>query len=158
MGFALLAFLGWRKVKPEGRANIRAALSDAFDLFAGVYSFYQQTVGEFRSAAPDPPSWETLALTIDERAELLRACLHTLARSTGGDHSAAELAKLLPQLPVAQGEAKVRALLREESCFHEAWKSRWQVGTTADEFAAYRAYLARQHPGLLRVSIEEGGF
>ena len=53
---------------------------------------------------------------------LERACVQLLSRA--GPKSAARL----PQLPVAQGEAKVRSTLRRRSYFHELPKGKWQVG------------------------------
>jgi hypothetical protein len=47
------------------------------------------------------------------------ACLHTLARSPQCDRSVAELTADLPVLGIAQGEAKVRQVLRGTSCFTE---------------------------------------
>jgi hypothetical protein len=55
--------------------------------------------------------------------------MHTLARVGLGERSARELRVLLPPLPVASGEAKVRAVLRAHpACFLQVYAGRWQVG------------------------------
>jgi hypothetical protein len=76
----------------------------------------------------EDPGWESLAVSIPPGSVLRRACLHTPVRSTGSDRSAAELAKELPVLGVAQGEAKVRQILRGGGPFAEVWRGRWQAG------------------------------
>jgi hypothetical protein len=53
------------------------------------------------------------------------------------DRSAAELARELPALGVAQAEAKVRQTLRTGSLFTEVWRGRWQVGAVAPALVAY---------------------
>lgn len=63
------------------------------------------------------------------RGVLTRACVEVLARV--GPMSARQLAERLPSLPVAQGEAKVRASLRNESYFHPLPRGRWQLGHPA---------------------------
>jgi hypothetical protein len=90
----------------------------------GAAIVYQEVHGQFTSAAPKTPSWASLAAALPPAAVLARACLHTLARSPGCDRSAAEL----PSLSVAQGEAKVRQVLREADPFTEVWRGRWQAG------------------------------
>jgi hypothetical protein len=73
----------------------------------------------------------------------LSACLHTLARSPRCNLSAVELTKELPYLGIAQGEAKVRQVLRDAGLFTEVWRGRWQVGHAA---RALLRYLDMQPP------------
>ena len=77
------------------------------------------------------PSWQSLAATNPPGAVLVRACMYTLARSAMSDRSAEELAQELPYLGVAQGEAKVRDVLRSTNSFEEVWRGRWQLGDVA---------------------------
>jgi hypothetical protein len=72
-----------------------------------------------------------------------RAPGETLARSPGCDRSAAELTAELPYLGVAQGEAKVRQVLRDAGPFIEVWRGRWQAGQPAP---ALLRYLTMQPP------------
>ena len=83
------------------------------------------------------PSWDALSTTNRPDAVLVRASLHTLARSAMPDRSAAELAKQLPLLNVAHEEAKVRHILRAHDCFNEVWRGRWQVGEVAPVLVRY---------------------
>jgi hypothetical protein len=78
----------------------------------GAAIAYQEVQDQFTSAAPKAPDWESLAADLPPAAVLGRACLHTLARSPGCARFAAELTTELPYLGVAQGEAKVRQVLR----------------------------------------------
>jgi hypothetical protein len=103
---------------------------------------YQEVQGQFTSAAPETPGWGSLAADLDQAAVLGRACLHTLARSTGCDRSAAELTAELPHLGVAQGEAKVRQVLRGGGPFTEVWRGRWQAGHAAPALLRYLAIQA----------------
>jgi hypothetical protein len=54
-----------------------------------------------------------------------------MVRSPGCHRSAAELTAELRYLGVAQGEAKVRQILRDASPFIEVWRGRWQAGHAA---------------------------
>ena len=103
---------------------------------------YQEVQGQFTSAAPKIPGWESLAADLPPAAVLGRACLHTLARNTGCDRSAAELTAELPHLGVAQGEAKVRQVLRDGGPFTEVWRGRWQAGHAAPALLRYLAIQA----------------
>jgi hypothetical protein len=94
----------------------------------GAAIAYEEVHSQFTSAAPKTPSWSALAAVLPPAAVLGRACVYTLARSPGGDRSAAELAAELPYLSVAQGEAKVRQVLRDAGPFTEVWRGRWQAG------------------------------
>ena len=93
----------------------------------GAAAVHQEVQDQFTSAAPRTPGWESLAADLSPAAVLGRACLHMLARSAGCDRSAAELAAELPYLGVAQGEAKVRQVLRGSGPFTEAWRGRWHT-------------------------------
>lgn len=60
------------------------------------------------------------------------------------DRSVGELTADLPYLGVAQGEAKVRQILRDAGPFTEVWRGRWQAGHAAP---ALLRYLTMQLPG-----------
>ena len=89
-----------------------------------------------------PRAGQSLAADLRPAAVLGRACLHTLARSPGCDRSAAELTAELPYLGVAQGEAKVRQVLRDGGPFTEVWRGRWQAGHAAPALLRYLAIRA----------------
>ena len=74
---------------------------------------------QFASFAPEAPGWESLAADLSPAAVLGRGCLHTLARSTGSDRSAAELTAELPYLGVVQGEGQ-RGVARPRAQHHIA--------------------------------------
>ncbi len=97
----------------------------------GTAIAYQEVQDQFTSAAPKTPGWASLAADLPPSATLGRACLHTLARRPRCNRSAAELTMELPYLGVAQGEAKVRQILRGAGPFTEVWRGRWQVGRVA---------------------------
>ncbi len=60
------------------------------------------------------------------RGVLERASIEIMARLMTA--TAHQLAPRLGTLPVPQGEAKVRAVLRAEACFHPLPRGRWQLG------------------------------
>ena len=103
----------------------------------GAAIAYEEVQDQFTSAAPKTPGWAPLAAELPPAAVLGRACLHTLARSPGCDRSAAELTMELPFLGVAQGEAKVRQVLRDAGPFTEVWRGRWQAGHAAPALLRY---------------------
>lgn len=130
--------------------------SIAWSILAGALGAaiaYQEVQDQFTSAAPKTPGWGSLAADLPPAAVLGRACLHTLARSPGCDRSAAELTAELPYLGVAQGEAKVRQVLRDAGPFIEIRRGRWQAGHAAP---ALLRYLDMQPPGLVAPSVLGG--
>ncbi len=84
----------------------------------------------------------TLSADLHPAAVLGRACRHTLARSTGCDRSAAEPTAELPHLGVAQGEAKVRQVLRGGGPFTKVWRGRRQAGHAAPALLRHLAIQA----------------
>jgi hypothetical protein len=140
-----LAGAWWYLNRPA--STRQRAASIAKSILAGALAAvitYQEVQDRFSSAAPRTPDWVSLAAVLPPAAVLGRACLHTLARSPGCDRSAAELAADLPYLGVAQGEAKVRHLLREAGPFTEVWRGRWQAGHVCP---ALQRYLDSRPPG-----------
>ena len=109
----------------------------------GAAIAYQEVQDQFTSAAPKTPGWGSLAADLSPAAVLGRACLDTLAGSPGCHRSAAQLTAELPYLGIAQGEAKVRQVLRDASPFTEVWRGRWQAGRAAP---ALLRYLDMQPP------------
>jgi hypothetical protein len=134
IGFLLvggLAFVGYRKVSAETRAKVGEGVSTGLAAFAEAYAEWQAHVRNFRRASPALPTWEIMAGTNAPADVLARACLFSLARVGANNCSAAELKTCLPELPVAQGEAKIRQILRATPGLFEAWNGRWQVGEMA---------------------------
>jgi hypothetical protein len=119
----------WCLSRPASTKQRVASFAESFlNCVLGAATVYEEVHSQFTSAAPKTPGWQSLAAALPPAAVLGRACLHTLARSHGGDRSAVELAAELPFLGVAQGEAKVRQVLREAGPFTEVWRGRWQAG------------------------------
>ena len=135
----------WWYLNRPASTRQRAA-SAAGSLLTGVLGAaiaYQEVQDQFTSAAPKIPGWASLAASLPPAAVLGRACLHTLARSPRCDRSAAELTADLPYLGVAQGETKIRQILRHAGPFTEVRRGRWQAGRPAP---ALLRYLTMQPP------------
>jgi hypothetical protein len=133
----------WYRSRPAStRQQVTSAAKHVLTCALNAAVVYQEVQGQFTSAAPKTPGWESLAADLHPAAVLGRACLHTLARSTGCDRSAAELTAELPHLGVAQGEAKVRQVLRDGGPFTEVWRGRWQAGHAAPALLPYLAIQA----------------
>jgi predicted nucleic acid-binding protein len=133
-----LGMTWWCLSRPVGtRQRLTSTAGSALICALGAAVAYQEVRDQFTSAAPKVPGWASLAADLPPAAVLGRACLHTLARSPGGDRSAAELATELPYLGVAQGEAKVRQVLRAVGPFIEVWRGRWQAGQAAPALLHY---------------------
>jgi predicted nucleic acid-binding protein len=119
----------WYLKRPAStRQRVASIAEPVLNCVLGAAIAYEEARGQFTSAAPKTPDWASLAAALPPAAVLGRSCLHTLARSPGCDRSAAELAGELPFLGVAQGEAKVRQVLRDVGPFTEVWRGRWQAG------------------------------
>jgi predicted nucleic acid-binding protein len=128
----------WYFKRPAStRQQVASTVKTVLTCVLGAAIAYQEVRDEFISAAPKTPDWAALAAGLPPAAVLGRACLHTLARSLGCNRSAAELAADLPSLGVAQGEAKVRQVLRDAGPFTEAWRGRWQAGHAAPALLHY---------------------
>jgi predicted nucleic acid-binding protein len=128
---AALGYAGYRRMSTETRAKIGKGVTTGLTAFAEAYAEWQVHLRRFRRASPVLPSWGELATKNDPTFVLTRACLFSLARVGQSNCSAAELKIRLPELSVAQGEARVRQVLRTAPCFFEAWYGRWQVGEMA---------------------------
>jgi predicted nucleic acid-binding protein len=128
----------WYMSRPAStRQQVTSAATSILTCALGAAIAYQQVQDQFASAAPKTPGWASLAADLPPAATLGRACMYTLARSTRCNQSAAELATDLPYLGVAQGEAKVRQILRDAGPFCEVWRGRWQAGHTAPELLRF---------------------
>lgn len=133
----------WYLNRPAStRQQVNSAAQAILTGVLGVALAYQEVQDRFTSVAPNTSDWASLAAELPPAAVLGRACLHTLARSPGCDRSAAELTRELPYLGVAQGEAKVRQLLRDADPFTEVWRGRWQVGHAAPALLRYLSIQA----------------
>jgi predicted nucleic acid-binding protein len=133
-----LGAVWWYLKRPASTRQRAAAVAEPLlNCVAGAAIVYQEARVQFTSAAPKTPGWASLADALPPAAALGRACLHTLARSPGCDLSAAELTRELPSLGVAQGEAKVRQVLRDGGPFTEVWRGRWQAGHVGPVLVRY---------------------
>jgi predicted nucleic acid-binding protein len=138
--------VAWWYLKLPGSTKRRVAsfTESLLTCVLGAATAYQEVQDRFTSAAAKTPGWASLATALPPAAVLGRACLHTLARSPGCDRSAAELAGELPFLGVAQGEAKIRQILRDAGPFIEVWRGRWQAGQVAAALLRYLQMPAAQ--------------
>jgi predicted nucleic acid-binding protein len=109
--------------------DVREVIRRAAEAAAALRDEHTSALEQLRAAQPTTPSWAELGAAVAAENVLLRACLRCLARSQRSGGSAVELAERLPALPVAQGQAKVRALLRSQPCFIEVSRGRWQLGS-----------------------------
>lgn len=122
VGFALA------KTTTSGMRSVVSRIGTGFEVLYQCMQPYQDALARFRAAAPDAPDWPRLALEVQQAALLNRAALWTLARTPTGEASAAELAKLMPDLAGAQSVRYVRSALRVNAGFHSIARGRWQVG------------------------------
>jgi predicted nucleic acid-binding protein len=135
----------WCLKRPASTRQRGAAFAEpVLNCLVGAAIAHQEARVQFASAAPKTPDWASLAAALPPAAVLGRACLHTLARSPGYDLSAAELAGELPSLAVAQGEAKVRQVLRDGGPFTEVWRGRWQAGHVGPALLCYLKHASRR--------------
>jgi hypothetical protein len=135
----------WYLNRPAStRQRVASVAESILTGMLGAAIAYQEVQDQFMAAAPKTPGWASLAASLPPAAVLGRACLHTLARSPRCDRSAAELTVDLPYLGVAQGETKIRQILRHTGPFTEVWRGRWQAGHAAP---ALLRYLTMQLPG-----------
>ena len=127
----LLLIVGTSPVTKEGR-EVRDRRGRHRHSARGQ-GLYAESSAHFEAFVPPMPSWPETAEACDPLAVLARACVYALARAKVSDHSAVEVADLIPPLPVAQGSAKVRQVLRCQPCFKEIYRGRWQVGMSIEE-------------------------
>lgn len=133
---------GIARASAETRQRLKSAGKSVLDYLMGAAMAYEESRSRFERTAPAAPGWLWLAGACPPDAVLARACMHTLARSAMSDRSAAELARDLPVLTVAQGEAKVRHILRTLDSFEEVWRGRWQLGEVAPILKPHLPQLA----------------
>lgn len=146
----------WYFSRPAStRQRVASFAESALNCVLGAAIAYEEVHSQFASAAATAPSWPSLAAALPPAAVLGRACLHTLARCPAGDRSAGELAKELPLLGVAQGEAKVRQVLRDAGSFTEVSPGRWQAGNVGVALLRYlnMAATRREPPDVRRRAL-----
>jgi hypothetical protein len=123
-----------RFVSPEAKRKVIDGVKvtskfafQALGEFSVTYIEAESTFEQLRTPSSSPSHLDDDQLTSE--AMLTRACLYHLARSTQSNMSAAELSTYLRnRITVPCGEQKVRATLREHSCFTEVYRGRFQVG------------------------------
>jgi predicted nucleic acid-binding protein len=109
------------------RSRLRRSFSDVGGVVVEVLEEFERAVGTLtRVAAPMPE--ERALRTMRPEGRLVRACLTTMGAAKGSMHSARSLRSELPQLNVASGEQRVRAVLRSHDCFVEIERGRFQLG------------------------------
>lgn len=131
----------------ERKQGFRELAGHVATLIAAMDSEYKRAREVFALAAPTVPSLVELGRELSPDRVLFRACLRALARSRSSACTVRELAALRPALPVAQGEAKVRAILRESDCFLEVRHGRWQLGWPEEWFEMVEAIRSYRDAG-----------
>ena len=131
----------------ERKQGFRELAGHVATLIAAMDSEYKRAREVFALAAPTVPSLVELGRELSPDRVLFRACLRALARSRSSACTVRELAALRPVLPVAQGEAKVRAILRESDCFLEVRHGRWQLGWPEEWFEMVEAIRSYRDAG-----------
>jgi hypothetical protein len=121
-------------VSPEMKRKIADGVKSASSVSLEVFSEFGITYVEAHSTfqklntpSSAPSQLEESGPTND--ALLTRTCLYHLARIPQSEVSAAELSQFLrDRVEIPCGEKKVRATLRENPCFTEVYRGRFQVG------------------------------
>jgi predicted nucleic acid-binding protein len=126
-----LSIVAIKYISSDARQRAKSATIAIGKVLFHAFGAYHDVLMRFQQATPPVATWEQLATTNHKNAVVLRACLHTLARSGMSNRSARELAQELPFLGVPQGEAKLRQVLRTHSSFFEVSRGRWQLGEVA---------------------------
>ena len=129
-------------VSPEMKRKIADGVKSASSVSLEVFSEFGITYVEAHSTfqklntpSSAPSQLEESGLTND--ALLTRTCLYHLARIPQSEVSAAELSQFLrDRVEIPCGEKKVRVVLRENPCFEEVYRGRFQVGRALVRMAA----------------------
>jgi predicted nucleic acid-binding protein len=128
IGAGIGLFLAAR-VKKETYRAIGTTLGDGFLRFAdGVIRPYNENIERLRAMLPTLPAWEELVATNSRDSVLMRACLHTLARSRKSPMTVRDLTEELPELGIGQNAQRVGKMLHNNECFFEPYRGYWQVG------------------------------
>ncbi|MBT8162722.1 hypothetical protein KKI43_20025 [Arthrobacter sp. GN70] len=125
---AASAIYAWKRVDAERTQRLRDAMERIFRLVAAVGGVHQDAAARLESVSAPMPTMRILAEDRSPSEVLTRSVLYQLARSSKGVQSAAELARALPTLPVAQGEGKAREVLRSQAYARQVFRGRWQLG------------------------------
>lgn len=139
---AIGAAIAAARMSPEKRRRLSDAATATVQVAGDLLVAHAQLARGLKRATASPPEWTALSATLDDDRLLTRACPHGLARSEGSELSAAQLARQLPTLPVAQSATKVRAVLRDADCFAEVWRGRWQVGRPSHVSVTYQGHAS----------------
>jgi predicted nucleic acid-binding protein len=135
LGLIVAGSIGYVKlVSPElkrkiadGVKSVSSVSLEVFSEFGITYVEAHSTFQKLNSPSSAPSQLDESCLTND--ALLTRTCLYHLARIPQSKVSAAELSQFLrDRVEIPCGEKKVRAVLRENPCFDEVYRGRFQVG------------------------------
>jgi predicted nucleic acid-binding protein len=125
---AAVTILTARSADPSRGRRIRSSLMHLLKFLAAARVAYQADLSEFKNACAPQPTPQVLVRDLTGIQLLSRAALWELARSRHCRQSAAEIARALPVLPVAQSEGRVRDALRAQAAARQIQRGRWQLG------------------------------
>lgn len=119
----------------DGVKSVSSVSLEVFSEFGITYVEAHSTFQKLNTPSSSPSQLEESGLSND--ALLIRTCLYHLARIPQSKVSAAELSQFLgDRVEIPCGEKKVRAVLRENPCFEQVYRGRFQVGRALVRMAA----------------------
>lgn len=116
------------RIDVDRSQGLREAAARLLRLLAAVSEVRQDAMVRFAHVRAPAPTMGALAEQLDASEILTRAVLRHLSRSRRSNLSAAEIARALPSLPVAQSERRVREALRSQEAAKQVTPGRWQLG------------------------------
>lgn len=112
----------------EQTRGLREVATRMLRLLAAVGEVHQDAIAQFRRVRAPALTMRILAKECSASEVLTRAVLRQLSCSRQAHLSAAEITRVLPNLPVAHGEGRVREVLRSQRSARQVTPGRWQLG------------------------------
>lgn len=112
----------------EPRQRLQGVATEMFRQLAAAAVVHHDAIGQMGRVRAPAPSIQVLKEELDASAFLTRAVLRQLSLSRRSHLSAEEIARVLPNLPVAHSEGCVRAALRSQTTAWQVERGRWQLG------------------------------
>lgn len=132
LGLAVVLPALWKRVPPDVKSAMGADIGALAGTVDSLMIERRTSLASLAAAAPLGPERQALATRAGVQNVLGRALVMLLGRDRRRSLSAAEAAKALPHLGVAQSVAYVRRELRSRECFIEISPGRWQLGDRSE--------------------------